>query len=165
MEEEDNDGDTIDPGDLRECVRDELEVLATCMDNVEHDAPIPGVDASQLQTACLKLAELTEARAVVQAARRGASDSNRHSCGSSGGKGETRPTPGRQRVPSSARDQRHHDARAAQVVEGLNVPGPNLSNAEVRSCKQSWTSGKLAAFAMRVTSTAIGSETLGAPST
>ena len=33
-EEEDNEGsDTIDPGDLQECVRDELEVLATCMDN------------------------------------------------------------------------------------------------------------------------------------
>ena len=44
-EEEDNDGsDTIDPGDLQEYVRDELEVLATCRDNGENDAPIPGVD-------------------------------------------------------------------------------------------------------------------------
>ena len=97
-------------------MRDELEVLATRMDNGENDATIPGVGASQLETACLKLAELPEARAVVQATRRGASDANRHSCGSSGGKGETRPTPERQRVPSSARDQRHHDDRPAQVV-------------------------------------------------
>ena len=44
-EDEDNDGsDTIDPGDLQEYVRDELEVLATCMDNGEKDASIPGVD-------------------------------------------------------------------------------------------------------------------------
>ena len=70
-EDEDNDGsDTIDPGDLQEYVRDELEVLATCMDNGENDAPIPGVDNSQLETACLKLAELPEALAIVQAARR-----------------------------------------------------------------------------------------------
>ena len=50
-EEEDNDGsgNTIDPGDLQEHVRDELEVLATCMDNGENDATIPGVDASQLE--------------------------------------------------------------------------------------------------------------------
>ena len=54
-EEEDNDGsDTIDLGDLQEYVRDELKALATCMDNGENDAPIPGVDNSQL--ACLKLA-------------------------------------------------------------------------------------------------------------
>ena len=41
-EEEDNDGsgNTIDPGDLQEHVRDELEVLATCMDNGENDATI-----------------------------------------------------------------------------------------------------------------------------
>ena len=71
-EDEDNDGsDTIDPGDLQELVRDELEVLATCMDNGENDAPIPGVDNSQLETACLKLAELPEDLAIVQAAQRG----------------------------------------------------------------------------------------------
>ena len=46
------------------------------MDNGENDASIPGVDASQLETACLKLVELPEALAIVQAARRGASDSN-----------------------------------------------------------------------------------------
>ena len=58
-EDEDNDGsDTIDPGDLQESVRDELEVLATGMDSGENDAPISGVDNSQLETACLKLAEL-----------------------------------------------------------------------------------------------------------
>ena len=69
-EDEDNDGsDTIDPGDLQEYMRDELEVLATCMDNGENDAPIPGVDNSQLETACLKLAELPETLAIVQAAR------------------------------------------------------------------------------------------------
>ena len=58
--EEDNDGsgDTIDLGDLQEYVRDELEVLATCMDSGENDATIPGADAPQLETACLKLAEL-----------------------------------------------------------------------------------------------------------
>ena len=55
-------------GDLQEYVRNELEVLATCMDNGENDAPIPGVDNSQLETACLKLAELPEALAIVQAA-------------------------------------------------------------------------------------------------
>ena len=34
-EEEDNagSGDTVDPGDLQEYVRDELEVLATCVDS------------------------------------------------------------------------------------------------------------------------------------
>ena len=68
-EDEDNDGsDTIDPGDLQEYVRDELEVSATCMDNGENDAPIPSVDYSELGTACLKLAELPEALAIVQAA-------------------------------------------------------------------------------------------------
>ena len=46
--------------------------------------------------------------------------------------------------------------------EGLNVPGPHLSNAEVRFCKQSWTSEKLAAFAMHVTSSAILREILSA---
>ena len=90
-EDEDNDGsNTIDPGDLQEYVRDELEVLATCMDNGENDAPIPGVDNSQLETACLKLAELLDALAIVQVARRGASDSNRHSHASPGGKGKSR---------------------------------------------------------------------------
>ena len=44
-EDEDNDGsDTVDLGDLQEYARDELEVLATCIDNGENDAPIPGVD-------------------------------------------------------------------------------------------------------------------------
>ena len=90
-EEEDNDGsDTVDPDDLQEYVRDELEVLATCMDNGENDAPIPGVDNSQLETASLKLAELPDALAIVQAARRGAADQHRHSCGSPGGKDKTR---------------------------------------------------------------------------
>ena len=60
-EEEDNDGsDTLYPGDLQ----------ATCMDIGENDAPIPGVDNSQFETACLKLAELPEAFAIVKPARR-----------------------------------------------------------------------------------------------
>ena len=104
-------GDTVDRGDLQEYVRHELEELATCMDSGETDAPIPGVDASQPETACLKLAELPEAFAIVQPARIGASDSNRYSRASPGGKGKTPPAHGRQRVLSSARDQRHHDDR------------------------------------------------------
>ena len=77
------------------------------MDNGENDAPIPGVDNSQLETACLKLAELPEALAIVQAARRGASDQNRHSRATRGGKGKARQSFERQRVPNSARVQRH----------------------------------------------------------
>ena len=86
-------------------MRDELEVLATCMDKGENDAPIPGVDSSQLETACLKLAELPEPLAIVQAARRGASDSNRNS----------RASPG---------DQRQSDDRPAQVVGRTQQPRP-----------------------------------------
>ena len=105
-------------------MRDEREVLATCVDNGENDAPIPGVDNSQLETACLKLAELPEALAIVQAARRGASDSNRHSRASPGGKGKSRQPFGRQRVPYSARDQRQSDDRPAQVVGRTQRPRP-----------------------------------------
>ena len=86
------------------------------MDNGENDAPIPGVDNSQLEKAFLKLAELPEALAIVQAARKRAADQNRHSRGSPGGKGKTRQSFGRQRVPNSARDQRQNDDRPAQVV-------------------------------------------------
>ena len=86
------------------------------MDNGENDAPIRGVGKSQLETGCLKLTELPEALASVQAARRGASDQYRHSHGSTGGKGKTRQSFGRQLVPSSARDQRQNDDRPAQVV-------------------------------------------------
>ena len=53
-EDEDNDGsNTIDPGDLQEYVRDELEMLATCMDSGENDAPRCGqftVGNSMLET-------------------------------------------------------------------------------------------------------------------
>ena len=126
-EEEDNDGsDTTDRGDLQEHVRDELEVLATCMNNGENDAPIPGVDNSQLETARLELAELPEALAIVQAARRRAADQNRHSRGSPGGKGKTRQSFGRQRVPNSARDQRQNDDRPAQVVGRAQPARPQL---------------------------------------
>ena len=124
-EDEDNDGsDTTDPGDLQEYVRDELEVLATCMDNGENDAPIPGVDNSQLETSCLKLAELPEALAIVQAAKRGASDQNRLSRASPGGKSKARQSFGRQRVPNSACDQRQNDNRPAQVVGRTQRPRP-----------------------------------------
>ena len=93
-EDEDNDGsDTIDPGDLQEYVRDELEVLATCMDNGENDAPIPGVDNSQLETTCLQLAEMPEALPSFKPARRGASDSNRHSRKPRSTRGSGRATP------------------------------------------------------------------------
>ena len=86
-EENDGSGDTIDPGRLpRIRARRPRGTLATCMDNGESEAPIPGVDASQLETACLKLAELPESIVIVYAARRGVSDSNRHSRGSPGGK-------------------------------------------------------------------------------
>ena len=105
-------------------MRDELEVLATCMDNGENDAPIPGVDNSLLETACLKLAELPEALAIVQVAGRGASDSNRHSRACPGGKGKSRQPFGRQRVPKSARDQRQSDDRPAQVVGRTQRPRP-----------------------------------------
>ena len=75
-------------------------------------------------TTCLKLAELPEALAIVQAARRGASDSNRHSRASPGGKGKFRQPFGRQRVPNSARDQRQSDDRPAQVVGRTQRPRP-----------------------------------------
>ena len=83
------------------------------MDNDENDAPIPGVDNSQLETACLELA-LLEALAIVQAARRGT-----FSC-----KGKARQSFGRQRVPNSARDQRQNDDRPAQVVGRTQRPRP-----------------------------------------
>ena len=162
-EDEDNNGsDTIDPGDLQGHVRDELEVLATCIDNGENDAPIPGVDNSQLETACLKLAELPEALAIVQAARRGASDQNRHYRASPGGKGKTRQLCGRQRVPNSARDQRQNDDRPAQVVGRAQRARPQLNSAEARICKQSWTSERHAAFVTRVARPDTGQETLNA---
>ena len=100
-------------------MRDELEVLASCMDDGETDAPIPSVDNSQLETARLKLAELSEALAIVQ---RQASDQNRHSRASPGGKGKARQSFGRQRVPNSARDQRQNDDRPAQVVGRTQRP-------------------------------------------
>ena len=51
-------------------------------------------DNSKLETACLKLAELPEALAIVQVA----SDQNRHCRASPGGKGKARQSFGRQRV-------------------------------------------------------------------
>ena len=72
----------------------------------------------------MKLAELQEAFAIVQAARRGALDPNRHSRASPGGKGKFRQPVGRQRVPNSARDQRQNDDRPAQVVGRTQRPRP-----------------------------------------
>ena len=86
--------------------------------------PIPSVDNSQLETARLKLAELPEALAIVQAARRGASGQHRHSRASPGGKGKSRQPFVRQRVPNSARDQRQSDDRPAQVVGRTQRPRP-----------------------------------------
>ena len=160
--EEEDGSDTIDPGDLQEYVRDELEVLATCMDNGENDAPIPGVDISQLETACLKLAELPEALAIVQAARRGAADQNRHSRGSPGGKGKTRQSCGRQRVPNSARDQRQNDDRPAQVVGRAQRARPQPQQRRGTDLQAKWTNERHAAFVMRVARPDIGQETLNA---
>ena len=161
-EDEDNDGsDTIDPGDLQEYVRDELEVLATCMDNGENDAPIPGVDNSQLETACLKLAELPEALAIVQAARRGASDSNRHSRASPGGKGKSRQPFGNV-YPTVHLISDRAMTDQLRSSEELNDLGHSLNNAEARICKQSWTNEKHAASVMRVARPDIGQEILNA---
>ena len=82
------------------------------------------MDNSQLETGCLKLAELLESLAIVQAARIGASDQNQRSRGSPGGKGKTRQSFGRQRVPNSPRDQRQNDDRPAQVVGRTQRPRP-----------------------------------------
>ena len=137
-EDEDNDGsDTIDPGDLQEYVRDELEMLAACMDNGENDAPIPGVDNSQLETACLKLAEPPEALAIVQAARRGDSDQNRHSRGPPDGKGKTRQSCGRQRVQAMRVISDRIMTDQLRSSKEPNEPGHSLDNAEAQICKRS----------------------------
>ena len=133
------------------------------MDNGENDAPIPGVDNSQLETACLKLAELPEALAIVQAARRGASDSNRHSRASPGGKGKSRQPFGRQRVPNAYPTLRVISDRAMtdqlRSSEELNDLGHSLNNAEAQNCKRSWTKERHAASVMRVARLDIGQET------
>ena len=70
------------------------------------------------------MSETREALAIVQAARRGASDSNRHSRASPGGKGKSRQPFGRQRVPNSARHQRQSDDRPPPVVGRIQRPRP-----------------------------------------
>ena len=162
-QEEDNHGsDTIDPGDLQEYVRDELEILATCMDNGLDDAAIPGVDNPQLETACLKLAELPEALAIVQAAQRGASDQNRLSRGPPGGKGKLDNHLDDKVCPTVRVTSDTVMTNQLRSSEEPNEPGHNLSNAEVRNCKQSWKNEKHAAFVMRVVSSNSGQETLNA---
>ena len=136
-EEEDNDGsDTIDSGDLQEHVREELEVLATCMDNGENGAAIPGVDNSQ--TACLKLAELPEALAIVQA-RRGASKNKPTFPWFSWRQG--------QKLDNHLDDNAYPALRRIsdrmmtdqlRSSEGPNELGHSLSNAEARICEQRW---------------------------
>ena len=139
-EDEDTDGsDTIDLGDLQEYVRDELEVLATCMDNGENDAPIPGVDNSQLETACLKLAELPEALAIVQAEpqtqidiplllQAARANLDNHSADN------VHPT--LHVISDRAMTDLHRSS------EELNDLGHSHNNAEARICKQSWTKRK-----------------------
>ena len=80
---------------IRAICKNTCEMNSRCW---EKRCPDPGVDNSQLEKKCLKLAELPEALAIVQATRRGASDSNRHSRASPGGKGKSRQPFGRQRV-------------------------------------------------------------------
>ena len=134
-EEEDNNGsDTIDPGDLQECLRDEVEVLATCMDNGENDAAIPRVDNSQLETACLKLAELPEALAIVQAAQRGTSDQNRHSRGSLAEKAKLDNNLDDNAYPAVRGISDRKTTDQLKSSEGPNEPGHSLSNEEARIC-------------------------------
>ena len=132
------------------------------MDNGENDAAIPGVDNSQLETAWLKLAELPEAIAIVQAARRGLSDQNRHSRGPPGGKGKSRQSPGRQRVPSSARDQRHNDDRPAQVVGRTQRAWPQPQERRGTDLQAKVDNGRRTAFVMRVASSDTGQESFSA---
>ena len=161
--DEDNDGsDTTDSGDLQEYVRDELEVLAACMDNGENDAPSPGVNNSQLGTACLKLAEMLEALAIVQAARRGASDSNRHSRASPGGKGKSRQPSADNVYPTVHVISDRAMTDQLKSSEELNDLGHSLNNAEARICKQSWTNERHAAFVMRVARPYIGQDIINA---
>ena len=117
------------------------------MDNGENDAPIPSVDNSKLEVACLKLVELPEALAIVHAARRGASDQNRHSRASPGGTGKSRQRFGRQRVPNSARDQRQNQLWSS---EGPNDLVHSLNSAEAQICKESWTNEKHTVSVMSV---------------
>ena len=64
QEDKDGSGDTIDPGDLQEYVRDELEVLATCMDN----RPPAWTMARTMPR--FQVSELPGGLAIVQAAPR-----------------------------------------------------------------------------------------------
>ena len=162
-EDEDNDGsDTIDPDDLQECVRDGLEVLATCMNIGENDAAISGVDNSLLETTCLKLAELPEALAIVKQA---------------GEEPQTKTDTHVVFLAARAKLDNHLDENVCPTVrvisdtmttdrlrssEGSNEPGHSLSNAYVRICKQSLTNERHAAFVMRVVRPDIGQEILNA---
>ena len=142
-------------------------IRATCKNTDEMNSRYwppawTGVDNSQLETACLKLAELPEALAIVQAAWRGASDQNRHSRGSPGGKGKTRQSFGRQRVPNSARDQRQNDDRPAQVVGRTRRALPQPQQRRITDLRAKLDKRKARAFVMRVARPNIGQETLNA---
>ena len=135
----------------------------TCMTtDADQLHPPPGDVLVSLETACLKLTELPEVLAIVQAARRGASDSNRHSRASPGGKGKSRQPFGRQRVPNNASDQRQSGDRQLRSSEELNDLGHSPDNEEARICKQSWTNERHAASVMRVDRPDIRQEILNA---
>ena len=148
-EDEDND-DTIDLGDLQEYARDELEVLATCMDNGENDAPIPSVDNSHLETACLKLAELPKPLPSFE---------------QPGGEPQTKTDVLVLLLAARANLDTQLDDYVCPTVrvisdrtmtdqlrssEELNDLGHSVNNEEARICKQSWTNEKHAASVMRV---------------
>ena len=105
----------------------------------------------------MKLAELPEALATVQAAWRGASDSNRHSRASPCGKGRSRQPFGRQRVPNIARDQRQSDDRPAQVDGRTQRPRPQ-SQQRRGTDLQAKLDKRNAACVMRVVRLDIGQE-------
>ena len=130
-EDEDNDdSDTIDPGDLQEYVRDELEVLAPAWTMVKM---MQVWTIHSWKPACLKLAELPEALAIVQA------NLDNHL------------------VDNVYRTVRVISDRVMtdqlRSSEELNDLGHSLNNAEARNCKRSWTNEGHAASVMRVTRT------------
>ena len=81
------------------------------MDSGDNDAPIPGVDNSQLETACLNPERSLRPKPTF-------------SCFSWRPEGKSRQSFGRERVSSSARDQRQNDDRPAQVVGRTQRPRP-----------------------------------------
>ena len=123
-DQEDDGDDDVDAGDLQSYVRSELEILATA---VEGDLALPeGIDEAALESACLKLAELPEALAIVQSVRRGRgrgrgrgrSQSRGFSRG--GSRGGSRPDRSRSRSTHEASS----GSRPAQVGKGQRPGRP-----------------------------------------